>query len=690
MNVLQKVLGRWTAGWVLCLLVAACGGGGGGGSSGGGSSAVAITVSGAGSVSASVLPACRTSCSVSVDAGAQVSLTATPDAGYKLAGWLGACQGAGACVLTSASATTLSAVFTPVSTAPPTPKVLYTDVVSGPTTGGENGLGGYLSIFGMNFGGTAGLGSTTRVFIGGVEVANYRYLGNAVVGAKLGVQQITVQLGALGNPVQGQPLPVKVVVNGLESNTDRTFTPNPGRVLFVALSGNDGTAAAGDINRPWRSLQNGGEFSGVMATAQAGDQIVIRGGNWNDATGVDKTWVRFQTRKGSPPNGSAGSGWIHLTAYPGPVKGNAIEDVHYTAPAATGGGIQGPSSANTGLGGEYVSVSNLRMDVNAAANSDAAPVNLQYTVGHWRVVNNQLGPWPSSLTLAANGVNARAAGVSGHGNDIVVMGNRIHDIHCDPAALENHGIYADTTARNWEVAYNWIHDITGGSSVQFFDNEGGMGTRVLPTGEVWQGFTGIRVHHNWLENSAKYGLNIGDPGANAGAIEMRAWNNVIIGTGQAPVRTSTSAPAVDITYAHNTIYDASTAGDRGMFYNDYKGDAPRVIRVYDNIMAFGPRTKAGNVWFVDLSASSSGWSFRNNLYWDRGLGRPALALDTARVVGDPGFAGAAGGDLSLILGSPAVDRAAQAVPFAITDDLTSLVARPQGAANDIGALERVP
>ena len=96
------------------------------------------------------------------------------------------------------------------------------------------------------------------------------------------------------------------------------------------------------------SIQNGGEFSGVLAAARPGDQVVIRGGDWSDTSGVDSTWVRFLTLKGSPPTGAAGTGWIHFTAYPGPVLGNTIEDVHYSTPAGVAGGIAGPPSARAG------------------------------------------------------------------------------------------------------------------------------------------------------------------------------------------------------------------------------------------------------------------------------------------------------------------------------------------------------
>ncbi len=569
------------------------------------------------------------------------------------------------------------------------PVVLYTDAVSGPTSGGEGGHGAYLSIFGRNFGSASGMGTTTRVRIGGVEVANYRFLGLSKVGATLGTQQLTVQVGALGAPMPGVALPITVTVSGVSSNGDLTFTPNPGRVLFVSLAGDDATAVAGDISRPWRHLQTAAR-GGAYATLRAGDHLVVRGGSWSDL-GFDTAWLRFRdpAQQGSAPSGAIGTGWIHITAYPGPIGGTAVEDVHYTTPAGAKGGIQGPGSAFAATTGEYVSVSNLRIDVNAAATSDAAPINVQYTAGHWRIVNDELGPWPSTLTAPGN---ARAGGVSGCGDGVSVLGDDIHDIGCDPAALENHGIYADTGAQNWEVAWCHIHDIPGGSLVQFNDALGGSGTATLPGGSVWPGFVGLRVHHNRLENAAKYGLNIADNGAYAGRVECRAWNNVITGTRLPPIRMNSTATQMDATFAHNTIHQAMVSfsgSGNGYFRNEGLGAAPRVIRVYDNLLSIGPATIAGTTWFSDQSGSSGGWSFRNNLYWDAGRGLPGFTADTSRVIGDPRFVNPAAGDLSLSAASPAIDAARQALPFTIGDDATGTVARPQGAANDIGAYEAV-
>ena len=55
------------------------------------------------------------------------------------------------------------------------PLVLYTDVASGPNSGGENGKGAYLCVFGKNFS-SSGFGTRTKVTIGGAEVASYRLL----------------------------------------------------------------------------------------------------------------------------------------------------------------------------------------------------------------------------------------------------------------------------------------------------------------------------------------------------------------------------------------------------------------------------------------------------------------------------------------------------------------------------------
>ena len=196
-----------------------------------------------------------------------------------------------------------------------TPIVLYTDIVSGPNSGGENNKGAYLSIFGVNFGVPADLGTKTKVYINNVEVDNYRYLGASK--GRADIQQITVQIGAIGNPTAGVALPVKVTAGGVNSNTDKTFMVNPGRILFVDnVSGNDATAAANDIAHPWRYVQTP-SYGGAYGVAQPGDCIVMRGKGttWSDL-GNNNSFLRFSTKGGGQPTGAAGTGPITVMAYP--------------------------------------------------------------------------------------------------------------------------------------------------------------------------------------------------------------------------------------------------------------------------------------------------------------------------------------------------------------------------------------
>ena len=130
---------------------------------------------------------CTSSCEAFFGAGSTVTLKATPGENYQFDSWSNGCTGTDTkCVLTLTEPGTVTAHFAPLVPVADAPFVDYTDIVSGPIDGGEKDQGTYLSIFGTNFGKQAGLGSDTQVFIGGVEVANYRYLGPSQVSARPG------------------------------------------------------------------------------------------------------------------------------------------------------------------------------------------------------------------------------------------------------------------------------------------------------------------------------------------------------------------------------------------------------------------------------------------------------------------------------------------------------------------------
>ncbi|MEC5161199.1 hypothetical protein ACFDR9_004545 [Janthinobacterium sp. CG_23.3] len=538
------------------------------------------------------------------------------------------------------------------------PLLVYTDIVSGPNDGGENNKGIYLSLFGKNWG-NVGLGSALKVFIGGVEVDNYRSLGRAR--GRPDIQQLTVQIGALGKPRPGAALPLKVVLNGVASNDNLTFTVNPGRILFVDnVNGKDMTAVAGDIRRPFRHVQTARLDQAAWGQAGAGDFIVLRGTGtaWTDR-GHDGYFLRVRDKSGTAPTGAPRSGPIGLMGYPG-------EDVYiyqaYQADARNNPPKGAISAINAqeypGLG-QWLSVSNLRIE----AGGPAGAINLQILGSHWRIVNNEL-----SAATAVGNSDAKAGGIVGNGFGQVWLGNHIHDVYCGPAnrgPLQNHGIYIDGDG-DYEIAYNVIENIPGGSGFQTYAN-GSNGSDT--TGN-------INFHHNLIRGVGKHGINLAD-----GSRErINIFNNIVADTRYAGLRFNSTQLRQARIY-NNTFYHTNTEGKAGYaaIMNDWHLPA-HAIDLQNNLVVPSPGTDytGGSVGF----ALSAGVVNRN--FWFGGKGD--TGLDAYPQTGAHGFA-AAGRDFHLRPDSWAVDAGSAAVAGLVTNDYDISTPRPQGLGFDIGAYE---
>lgn len=132
------------------------------------------------------------------------------------------------------------------------PRIFYTDIISGPSSGGQNSQGAFVTIYGNNFGSTRG---TSVVTLNGANVASYPSWTNT---------KITVQIGAgasTGNLV--------VRVGGAASN-GFAFTVRSGRIYFVSTGGSDGNN--GSYTSPWATLQK------ARAQAIAGDIVYVMNG----------------------------------------------------------------------------------------------------------------------------------------------------------------------------------------------------------------------------------------------------------------------------------------------------------------------------------------------------------------------------------------------------------------------------
>ena len=115
------------------------------------------------------------------------------------------------------------------------PLILYTDIVSGPNSGGEGNNGTYLTIFGTHFGAAQ---RTSKVTINGKAVAQYLLWSDTKIGVQIG----HVSTG-----------PIVVSVGGVLSNFDKTFTVRSGHIFYIGPSVDNSTAtcAGGTYARPW-------------------------------------------------------------------------------------------------------------------------------------------------------------------------------------------------------------------------------------------------------------------------------------------------------------------------------------------------------------------------------------------------------------------------------------------------------
>ena len=575
------------------------------------------------------------------------------------------------------------------------PRLLYTDIVSGPNTGGENNKGIYLSLFGKNFGET-GLGTAIKVYINNVEVDTYLSIGPSR--ARADIQQIVVQIGPLENPVPGNPMPIKVVVNALESNQDLMFTVNPGRILFVDNAhGNDRTGLPGDIRRPFRYVQTNlldkPPTSGAWGLVQPGDFIVMRRGTgeWIDL-GYFNYFIRLQEKSGNSPTGKLGTGPIGLMGYPGEdvFINNAFDPVHNkrdptTNPPTTGtvtGAIASSDSFGRGKfsAGKWITISNLRVE---GGNNDGA-INVGVGADSWRIINNELTAASSSKYVYRDGSGAaKAGGIAGNGFSQVWYGNYIHDIYCGPEGkgpFQNHGIYIDGDG-SYDIAYNRIEKIPGGNGFQTYVN-GANGSDET---------NNIQLHHNLISGAGKHGINVGDNTRN----NLRIWNNVISNSSLAGIRLRSDI-LTDAKIYNNTFFGNNRLRNENYGAITLDPGLPKnAIDVQNNIFAIPAGTKylggAGSVFSVKagIKEALSGsfpshvpGSFRNNLWYGGG----SIGFDQHPVFGIVGFV-VPGTDFHLAPGSAAINAGSTGVSEVVRDDFDATKHRPQGAKYDIGAFE---
>ena len=508
------------------------------------------------------------------------------------------------------------------------PRIFYTDIVSGPNTGGEGNNGTYLTIFGRGFGVSQG-GST--VTINNVPVAVYKTWSD---------NKIAIQPG--GAVTSG---PVQVIVSGQSSNADISFTVRPGKIFFVALNGSDSNGVIGNINQPFRHAQTTFE----RPDFGPGDQMIIRGGTWND---MENTYNSFLTVhvKGDPTNPMA------FLGYP-------TETVNINMPSSARGAFHAYATA-----GGYV-VANFHVNMNGGG---GGCVDMAWGSQQVRVVNNELqGMYENG---GGNGC------VSGNGRHFKVLGNKIHD---NGGSKLYHGVYFDNNDCNGtddvEIAYNQIYNQRGGRGIQIYHGS-------CPNGS---GLSNISVHHNVIHDIALDGILFGDHSQggfvaydnlvyNTGVPSLQLASDYAPGaplTGGC-IRFNSSTLVVQA--YNNTFYNcgAVVSGEPGAI----RFERASRVTLRNNIVV-------GAYYVPGISQSSITSS--NNLWWGSGA---APSWDASSVNADPLLVDPSVGNFHLMSAStsvsPAIDKGSSLVNAIVSTDLDGND-RPQGNGIDIGAYESV-
>jgi hypothetical protein len=535
------------------------------------------------------------------------------------------------------------------------PVVFFTDLTSGPKSGGQNNAGAFVTIYGRNFGTTQGSSSVT---IGGGRVGSYAVWSDTKIAIQLGAAAVTGNI---------------VVATTAGASNPAAFTVRSRKIYFVVNSGSD--SSSGKYNSPWQTLMH------ARDKMQPGDITYVM-------TGVAQT-------------GDDGSGWqTSLLLSSGGTAAAPMAFVVYPQATATIGSTTGPpigvrSAPRDG------SFPNYWVFAGFTLRGQGAAMALWGSTG-WRIIANDFS------CPAGNGAGACMDTVES--SSIAFYGNDVHDTGIATASALYHGVYFGTDSNRLDIGWNSIAHVHGCRGIQIHSTP--------QSGEPASGQNqyDIRVHDNTIHDTQCDGLILDTIDPAKGPISV--YNNVIYNAGEGPNNPEQSGgwsciyvPAstengpkgsgvVDI--YNNTLYACGTFtsppygnANAGIVYGG--GSAAIYLRIRNNIfyqtttslhrsgvpylVIWNPTTRA-----VCADNGNCSWiRGSNNLFYGSGAA-PRNTNITNSVNANPQLAGLSQGTFHLQSNSPARNKG---VDTGLQTDRDGIA---QGGAegHDIGAFQFAP
>jgi hypothetical protein len=358
------------------------------------------------------------------------------------------------------------------------PVIFYSDLVSGPNSGGEGKGGAFVTIYGNGFGAERG---TSTVTIGGGQAVAYPVWTNRKIAFQLGASAVTgsIQVKTAAGTSNGFP-----------------FTVRPGRILFVSTTGRD--SGGGSFASPWKTLLK------ARDSARPGDIIYAMNG------------VSQST--------DDGSGWrTAMLLRAGGTAGNPIALVAYPGATVTIGTETGPESGvrSTDYSSGGGACPGHWVFAGLTIRGKGGAMGLSGPSTNWRVVGNDMS--------CPNGNGASGCFETSRATDVRFLGNNVHHAGTEKASALYHGVYFSTDSTNLDIGWNTIAYIRGCRGLQIHSSPLFSGGAKDPTG---RNMFNIMIHDNVIHDTQCDGIVLASVDPSKGPV--RIFNNVIYDAGRGP------------------------------------------------------------------------------------------------------------------------------------------------------------
>ena len=473
------------------------------------------------------------------------------------------------------------------------PAIFYSDLQSGPNTGGENNNGAYVTIYGKRFGTSQG---ASYVTVGSGKAVNYKLWTDT---------KVTFQLG--GSATSGNV----TITNSSGTSNGVPFTVRAGAIYFVSTSGNDSNSGA--FASPWRSIPK------AKDSLSAGTIAYLM-------NGVAQTAVDNYNADLSIQSAGTASTPIALVAYPGATVTIGNNSANY--------GIRTPAISG---GKDYWVLAGINFRGLAA-------MDLVGVTG-WRVVGNDFS--------CPNGSGQSACVHTDTTTNLKFYGNYVHNVGDAAGSIDKyyHAVYFTTNSNSIDAGWNTVvpnptHSTKSGGcrAIQFYSTGGS---------DQYD----LHVHDNVVHDAVCDGINFSTVNPDNGTVEAYNNLVYHVGTGPDPyngssnyacivLNSSSSSPRNPADVYNNTLYDCGSRGtsDAGALALGIPS------RLRNNVVrATGTEAYLAPSW----NASCTTITGTNNLWYGGGT---APSCTTSNVIADPLFANAGGDDFHLQATSPAKDH----------------------------------